>query len=50
MSKNIDKNISKNMSGNTAKNVLIKPDKTLQTHLKFSQKEQFKKHEKQLLI
>ena len=50
MGKSIGKEISKNLSGKYSQNFLIIPKNLPQMHLKLSQKEQFKKQQKQLLI
>ena len=49
MGKNIGKNINKTWVVNKANNFLIIPNNSLQIHLKMSQKEQFKKQQKQLM-
>ena len=50
MGRNISKNIRKNLSGKSSQNFLITPNNLLLMHLKLSQKEQFKKQLKQLVI
>ena len=50
MGRNISKNIRKNFSGESSQNFLITPNNLLLMHLKLSQKEQFKKQLKQLVI
>ena len=50
MGRNISKNKRKNLSGKSSQNFLITPNNLLLMHLKLSQKEQFKKQLKQLVI
>ena len=50
MGTNIGINISKNLVVKTANNLLIILKSLLQMHLKLSQKDQFRKEQKQLVI
>ena len=50
MGKNISKNISKNLSGAYSQKLLDHAKKFAKMHLKFLQKEQFKKQEMEQLI
>ena len=52
MGKNVGKNVSKDLSGKYSQKLLdhTSPNNLLQMHLKLSQKEQFKKQQKQLML
>ena len=50
MVKNVDNNINQNLSGKYSQKLLHHAKNLQQIHLKFLQREQFKKQQKQLVI